>query len=61
MPHAEAVDTVTFADHGGRTTLTVLVEHSCREHRDAHVDSGMESGRHEALDQLERVALSRWE
>ena len=34
----------------------MLVTHSCREHRDAHVDSGMEEGLQEALDALERVA-----
>jgi hypothetical protein len=36
----------------------VLVQHSCREHRDMHVDSGMDLGLQEAMDHLERVAAS---
>ena len=58
MPEAEAVNTMTFTEIDGRTTLTVLVEHSCKEHRDAHIESGMEGGMQEAMDQLERVAIS---
>jgi uncharacterized protein YndB with AHSA1/START domain len=58
MPDGEALDTLTLTEHDGRTTLTMLVQHSCREHRDAHIDSGMEGGMQEAMDQLERVAAS---
>jgi uncharacterized protein YndB with AHSA1/START domain len=58
MPDGEAVDTVTFVEEDGRTTLTVLVQHSCREHRDAHIESGMEDGMQEAMDKLEQVAIS---
>ena len=58
MPDGEALDTVTFTEEDGRTTLTVLVEHSCREHRDAHIESGMEGGMQEAMDKLEQVAIS---
>jgi uncharacterized protein YndB with AHSA1/START domain len=58
MPDGEALDTVTFTDQDGRTTLSMLVQHSCREHRDAHIDSGMEGGMQEAMDQLEQVAAS---
>jgi uncharacterized protein YndB with AHSA1/START domain len=54
----EAVDTLTLIEHDGRTTFSMLVQHSCREHRDAHIDSGMEGGMQEAMDQLERVAAS---
>jgi hypothetical protein len=36
----------------------LLVEHSSREHRDAHVNSGMEAGMQESMDALERVAAS---
>src|SRR4029079_11445538 len=35
MPDGEALDTVTFTESEGRTTLTMLVQHSCAEHRDA--------------------------
>jgi uncharacterized protein YndB with AHSA1/START domain len=57
MPEGEAVNTMTFAERNGRTTLTVLVQHSCREHRDAHIESGMEAGMQDAMDLLEQVAI----
>jgi hypothetical protein len=34
------------------------VEHARREHRDAHINSGMEGGMQEAMDLLEQVAIS---
>jgi uncharacterized protein YndB with AHSA1/START domain len=58
MPDAEAVDTLTFDERDGRTTVTLLVEHRTKEHRDAHVESGMEDGLQDALDLLEGVAQS---
>ncbi len=58
MPDAEALDTVTLTEQDGRTTLSMLVQHSCREHRDAHIDSGMEGGMQEAMDRLEHVSAS---
>jgi uncharacterized protein YndB with AHSA1/START domain len=58
MPDGEALDTVTFTEVDGRTTLTMLVQHSCAEHRDAHIGSGMEGGMQEAMDHLEQVAVS---
>ncbi len=58
MPDGEAVVTTTFADRDGGTLLTWLVQHSCREHRDAHIASGMESGMQTALDLLDEVAIS---
>jgi uncharacterized protein YndB with AHSA1/START domain len=58
MPEGEAVDTLTLTEAGGRTTLTILVQHSSKEHRDAHINSGMEDGLQDALDLVERVAIS---
>ncbi len=58
MPDGEAVDTVTFTEVDGRTILEVLVEHTSREDRDAHINSGMEDGLQEAMDLLEQVAIS---
>ena len=58
MPDAEALSTVTFTEADGRTTLRVLVEHSSREHRDMHINSGMEEGMQESLAALEEVARS---
>jgi uncharacterized protein YndB with AHSA1/START domain len=57
-PDEEAVNTATFAEVDGRTTLTILVQHSSKEARDAHIDSGMEAGLQDALDLLEEVAVS---
>ena len=58
MPDGEALNTMTFTEAGGCTTLAILVQHSCREHRDAHLESGMEAGMQDAMDLLEQVALS---
>jgi uncharacterized protein YndB with AHSA1/START domain len=58
MPEGEAVNTHTFTEVDGRTTLEVLVQHSCKEHRDGHIESGMEAGMQEAMDRLEQVAVS---
>jgi uncharacterized protein YndB with AHSA1/START domain len=58
MPDAEAVNTLTLAEVDGRTTLTILVQHTSKEHRDAHIESGMEAGMQDALDLLEQVAVS---
>ena len=58
MPEGQAVDTITFTEQDGRTTLTILVQHECKEHRDAHIASGREAGMQEAMDHLERVAIS---
>jgi uncharacterized protein YndB with AHSA1/START domain len=57
-PDAAALDTLTLAEADGRTTMTILVEHASREHRDAHIESGMEDGLQKALDLLEEVARS---
>ena len=57
-PGAQALNTVTFEEREGRTTLTVLVQHSSKAARDAHLGSGMEAGMQEALDLLERVTVS---
>jgi uncharacterized protein YndB with AHSA1/START domain len=56
MPEVEALNTVTFAEADGRTTLTMLVQHASKEARDTHMASGMEAGMREAMDLLERVA-----
>ena len=58
FPEGEAVNTLTLTEVDGRTTMTVLVQHSSKEHRDAHIESGMEAGMQDALDLLEQVASS---
>jgi uncharacterized protein YndB with AHSA1/START domain len=58
MPDASAVTTTTFTETGGRTRLQMLIQHQNSEHRDAHINSGMEGGMQEAMDHLEDVARS---
>ena len=58
MPEAAAVSTATFTERDGQTTLTILVQHTSQEHRDMHLNSGMEEGMNESLDHLEQVAAS---
>jgi uncharacterized protein YndB with AHSA1/START domain len=57
-PEDEPVDTITFAEVDGRTTVTVLVQCTSKALRDMIVDSGMEDGMQDALDLLEEVAVS---
>jgi uncharacterized protein YndB with AHSA1/START domain len=49
---------ITFTEVGDRTMLEVLVQCPSREVRDTIIDSGMEGGMQEAMDELERVAIS---
>ena len=53
-----ALNTLTFTEEDGRTTLTILVEHQTKEGRDGHINSGMEHGMQDAMDLLEEVAVS---
>ena len=57
-PDNEAVTTATFTDLGGRTRVEVLVRHASKQARDAHLESGMESGLQRALELLEALALT---
>jgi uncharacterized protein YndB with AHSA1/START domain len=58
FPDAAALSTETFMESDGRTTLTLLIDHERQEHRDAHVQSGMEDGLQDALDLLEGILAS---
>jgi uncharacterized protein YndB with AHSA1/START domain len=57
-PEQGTLNTATFVEEDGRTTLTVLVEAPSKEIRDAIIESGMEAGMQDALDLLEGVASS---
>jgi uncharacterized protein YndB with AHSA1/START domain len=52
------LNTATFAEADGRTTLTLLTECPSTELRDAIIDSGMETGLQEQMDVLEELAVS---
>ena len=57
MSDAGAVTTLTLTEKDGRTTLTTLVQHKSQEHRDAHINSGMEAGMQDAMDLLEQAVI----
>lgn len=58
VPDAVAVTTTSFAEQDRRTTVSILVQHSSRQNRDMHVNSGMEDGLQEAMDHLDQVVAS---
>ena len=58
VPEEASVNTATFTEEDGRTTLEILVQHSNKTFRDMHVESGMEDGLQDALDLLEEIAVS---
>jgi uncharacterized protein YndB with AHSA1/START domain len=55
---AATVNTATFNETDGRTTLTLLVQATSKVSRDAIIESGMEAGLQDALSLLEQVAVS---
>ena len=57
-PDAAALDTVTFTETDGRTTLSILVQHANKQNRDVHINSGMEDGLQDAMRLLESVVGS---
>lgn len=59
FPEGNALNTLTLTEQDGRTLLTLLVEHQCQEHRDMHINSGMEAGLQDALDLLEELVASQ--
>ena len=50
--------TTTLTEADGRTTLTQLCDYGDKTVRDAVIDSGMEGGMQESMDELEQVAVS---
>lgn len=58
MPEGESLNTLTLTEKDGQTQLSILVQHQNQEHRDAHINSGMEAGMQNALTLLEQIAIS---
>ena len=56
LPDAEAVTTLTLTETGGRTVLTLLIQHTSRENRDRHLEYG--DSLQKAMDLLEQAALA---
>ncbi len=59
MPDGEgALDTITFSERDGRTTLAILMELPTKADRDMVLETGMETGMQEQMDRLEELAIS---
>ncbi|SHQ65758.1 SRPBCC family protein [Mycobacteroides abscessus] len=53
VPEGEAVVSTTLDEVDEVTTMRVLVQHTCKEHRDGHVESGMEVGMQVSYNRIE--------
>ncbi|MFA4082732.1 SRPBCC family protein [Mycobacteroides salmoniphilum] len=53
VPDGEALVSTTLDEADGVTTMRVLVQHSCKEHRDGHINSGMEGGMQVSYNRIE--------
>ena len=53
---AGAVNTITFDESDGVTTMTILVAHAKPEHRDAHISSGID-GVQISMNRLEDLVI----
>jgi uncharacterized protein YndB with AHSA1/START domain len=58
MPDGQALNTLTFSELDGRTTIALLMALASTQQRDAVINSGMEGGMQEQMDLLEQVAIS---
>jgi uncharacterized protein YndB with AHSA1/START domain len=58
FPDAPATCTWTLTEENGVTTMTTLVVHLAKEHRDGHIASGMEGGLQISMDRLDDLARS---
>lgn len=59
FPDAESVNTMTLTDLGGVTRLQTVVLHTSREHRDGHLQSGMEAGMQDTFNRLDDLLATR--
>lgn len=55
---ATTINTATFTEAEGRTTLAILIQAANKVSRDAIVESGMEDGLQDALGLLEETAAA---
>ena len=58
-PGNEAIVVVTFAEEGGVTTVTTLIDFGTKEARDAAVATGMTDGMEESYQLLDRILSDR--
>lgn len=55
MPGTEYLVTTTFVEKDGKTTMTSHLLYQSREHRDGHLQSGMEGGMNETYQRLDEL------
>ena len=55
LPGHIGLETMTFAEHDGQTTLTTTSHFNTREERDGMLANGMEGGANESADRLEEL------
>jgi uncharacterized protein YndB with AHSA1/START domain len=55
MPDASSLNILTLDEVDGVTTMTTLVQHSEKAHRDGHIESGMEGGMQVSYNRMEDV------
>ncbi|NJR61977.1 MAG: hypothetical protein HC769_26000 [Cyanobacteria bacterium CRU_2_1] len=55
VPGSDHVNTLTLTERDGKTMLHVHILYQSVEHRDGHLQSGMETGMRETLDRLEEL------
>ena len=58
MPGHVGLETYTFEEHAGKTTLTATSVFNTLEERDGVIASGMEAGANESADRLEELLAS---
>ena len=54
-PEASSVQTAVFTERDGRTTVVSTARFQKREHRDAHIENGMETGVREGYERLDEL------
>lgn len=58
VPGSDHLNTLTLTEQDGKTTLHVRILYESVEHRDGHLQSGMETGMRVTLDRLEELLQS---
>jgi uncharacterized protein YndB with AHSA1/START domain len=59
MANTDHTVSLIFAEHRGVTTLSIHSLYPNKEMRDGHVESGMEAGMRETLDQLDALVTRK--
>ncbi|HWG90531.1 MAG TPA: SRPBCC family protein [Candidatus Thermoplasmatota archaeon] len=58
FPDASSIETATLTEREGRTTVVSHARYKSKEHRDGHLNAGMEEGALESYDRLAKLVES---